>query len=102
MYNYVAGATGLDAAMPPAIQEGGFQAWAERLKDPATRRQVALDMNTDTDEWENFYFAVGSPDNILLIEFKNEALKPYTGKTLAEVVHVAGDADAPRPARRTT
>lgn len=90
MYTYIAGATGLDAAMPPDIQEGGFDAWAERLKDPAIRRQVVRAMNTDTDEWENFYFAVGSPDKILLVGFKNDALKPYTGKTLAEVAALRG------------
>ena len=90
MYTYIAGATGLDAAMPPAIQEGGYPAWAARLRDPAIRRQVVREMNTDTDEWENFYYAVGSPDKILLVEFKNPALKRYTGKTLAEVAALRG------------
>ena len=34
MYNYIAGSTGLDAAMPPWVQEGGSDAWAERLRAP--------------------------------------------------------------------
>ena len=35
--------------------------------------------------WENLCVAAGSPDRILLVGFKSEALKPLTGKTLAEV-----------------
>ena len=37
MYTYTAGATGLDAAMPPWVQEGGLEAWAARLQDPKIR-----------------------------------------------------------------
>ena len=40
MYTYTAGATGLDAAMPPWVQEGGYKAWAERLQDPTVRERV--------------------------------------------------------------
>jgi len=85
MYTYIAGATGLDAAMPPWVQEGGHDAWVERLRDPAIRRRVMEEMTVPTDAWENLYLAAGSPTNILLVGFKNEALKPLTGRTLAEV-----------------
>lgn len=85
MYTYTAGATGLDAAMPPWVQEGGLKAWIERLKDPTIRERVKKEMSTPTDQWENLYLASGSPKNILLVGFKNEALKPLTGKTLEEV-----------------
>ncbi len=85
MYTYTAGATGLDAAMPPWVQEGGTQRWIERLKDPATRRRVVHEMRTKADGWENLLLAAGSPDKALLSGFKSEALKPLTGKTLAEV-----------------
>lgn len=90
MYTYVAGATGLDASMPPWVQEGGLEAWAKRLQDPAIRKKVAEEMNTDAQDWENFYFAAGSPDRILLVEFKNDSLKHYTGKSLAEVAALRG------------
>ena len=53
MYTYPAGATGLDAAMPPWVQEGGYVEWARRLKDPAIRARVAREMRTPTDSWEN-------------------------------------------------
>ena len=90
MYTYTAGATGLDAAMPPWVQEVGHQAWVERLKDPSIRRRVVREMSTPTDEWENLYLAAGSPENILLVGFKNDALKPLTGKSLAEVAKERG------------
>ncbi len=90
MYTYTAGATGLDAAMPPWVQEGGHQAWVQRLQDPAIRRRVVREMSTPTDEWENLYLAAGSPENVLLVGFKNEALKHLTGKSLAEVAEERG------------
>jgi N-acyl-D-amino-acid deacylase len=90
MYNYIAGATGLDASMPPWVQEGGYKEWAARLKDPAIRVRVAREMRTPTDKWENFFVGAGSPDKILLISFKTDSLKYLTGKTLAEVARMRG------------
>lgn len=84
MYTYTAGATGLDAAMPPWVQEGGLQAWLARLKDPAIRVRVIEEMSTPSDQWENLFLGAGAA-GMLLSGFKNDALKPLTGKTLAEV-----------------
>ena len=85
MYTYVAGATGLDASMPPWVQEGGYEQWAERLKDPAIRKKVYKEMTTPTDDWENLMYAAGSAENLLLVGFKNDSLRHLTGKSLAEV-----------------
>ncbi|HSM59818.1 MAG TPA: D-aminoacylase [Longimicrobiales bacterium] len=90
MYTYTAGATGLDAAMPPWVQEGGYDAWAERLGDPAIRARVLREMRTRTDEWENLALAAGSPDRILLVGFRADSLKHLTGRTLAEVAELYG------------
>ena len=90
MYTYTAGATGLDAAMPPWVQEGGYNEWAKRLKDPAIRARVAQEMRTPTDKWENFFRDVESPEKIILAGFKADSLKPLTGKTLAEVATMRG------------
>jgi N-acyl-D-amino-acid deacylase len=90
MYTYTAGQTGLDASMPPWVQEGGFEAWAKRLRDPAVRERVKREMNTPTKDWENFFLAAGSPGKILLVGFKNPKLKHLTGKTLAEVAKLRG------------
>ncbi len=90
MYTYTAGATGLDAAMPPWVQEGGHEAWVARLRDPEIRELVAREMVTPTDMWENLYLAAGTPENILLVGFKNDELKSLTGKSLAEVAEMRG------------
>jgi N-acyl-D-amino-acid deacylase len=89
MYNYTAGATGLDAAMPLWVQEGGLENWIERLRDHAVRARVAAEMKRPGQDWENLYYGAG-PDKMILIGFKSEALKPYTGKTLTEVAQLWG------------
>jgi len=89
MYTYTAGSTGLDAAMPPWVQEGGYASWAGRLKDPKIRQRVLREMATRTTDWENLYLAAGAKGT-LLVGFKNDALKPLTGKTLAEVAKSRG------------
>jgi len=84
MYTYTAGSTGLDASMPPWVQEGGYDAWAKRLKAEKIRARVRKEMLANQNEWENLLLAAGG-DGVLLVGFKNEALRGYTGKTLAEV-----------------
>ena len=91
MYTYTAGSTGLDAAMPPWVLDGGYDEAYKRLKDPATRKRIAEAVKTPTKDWENLYLAAGSPDRVLLVEFKSDALKPLTGKTLAEVAKLRGE-----------
>jgi N-acyl-D-amino-acid deacylase len=90
MYMYPAGATGLDAAMPPSALDGGYEALFKRLQDPAYRKRLAEEIRTPTDAWENLYLAAGSADRVLLVEFKSEALKPLTGRTLAEAAKMRG------------
>jgi N-acyl-D-amino-acid deacylase len=85
MYTYTAGATGLDAAMPPWALDGGYPELFKRLRDPEARARLAHAIRTPTTDWENLYLAAGSPERVILIEFKNEGLKKYTGRTLADV-----------------
>src|SRR2546429_588776 len=89
MYVYTAGATGFDAAMPPWVQDGGLEAWITRLKDPAVRSRVLAEMRDPAPAWENLYGAAGATGTLLL-GFKNPALKPLTGRTLAEVAQQRG------------
>ncbi|MEZ4701869.1 MAG: D-aminoacylase [Rhodothermales bacterium] len=89
MYTYTAGATGLDAAMPPWVQEGGYDAWRARLRDPAIRRRVAEEMRTPTDAWENLMLSAG-PEGTLLVGFRNPKLRFMTGMTLAQIAEERG------------
>jgi len=91
MYTYPAGSTGLDAAMPPWVLDGGYEAAFKRLKDPATRKKIAQEILTPSDKWENLFLAAGSADRVILVGFKNDRLKPYTGKTLGEVAKLRGE-----------
>jgi N-acyl-D-amino-acid deacylase len=90
MYTYTAGATGLDAAMPPWVQEGGLQEWRRRLQDPAIRARVLREMRTPTSEWESLYLLAGSPERAVVSGFKQDSLKYLTGKTLGEVARMRG------------
>jgi N-acyl-D-amino-acid deacylase len=85
MYNYTAAGTGLYATMPQWVQEGGQDAWISRLQIPAIKAKVIKEMITPGDNWENFFYMAGSPENIILGVFKNDSLKYLTGKTVAQV-----------------
>lgn len=88
MYTYVAGATGLNAAVPPWVQEGGYDKWMERLQDPNIRARVIAEMQAPAQGWESLMQAAASPDNMLLIGFKNDSLKYLQGKTLSEIAQM--------------
>lgn len=89
MYNYEFSGTGLSSCIPPWAHDGGHKELIARLKDPATRQRIKHDMNTPSLAWENMYHEYG-PTRILLSGFQNDALKHYTGKTLAEVCTLRG------------
>ena len=89
MYTYPASSTGLDATMPTWVQEGGHDAWVARLKDPAVRRRLLKEMQGDAG-FDNAFVNAGGAGGVLLVGFKNPALKPLTGKTLAEVATMRG------------
>jgi N-acyl-D-amino-acid deacylase len=93
MYVYEAASTGLDAAMPPWIRDGGNAAWLKRLRDPAARARCAAEMESATTEWDNFFAGAG-PDGMLLTGFHAKSLQPLIGKTLAEVAKARGKSAA--------
>jgi N-acyl-D-amino-acid deacylase len=88
IYTYPASSTGLDSVMPPWTQEGGYEAFLKRLRDPAMRKRIMREMDRESDQWENMYLGAASPENILLVDFRNADLKPLTGKTLGEVARM--------------
>ena len=90
MYTYVAGATGMTSAFPPTLQDGGFGKLRERLMDPKIRKEMVKAMNTDATDWENLYYGAGGAEHVLLLGFKQDSLKKFTGNTLAEVAKIRG------------
>jgi N-acyl-D-amino-acid deacylase len=86
-----AGATGLDAAMPTWVQQGGIDGWVAQLQKPGRAQERSLPRCAIPNaKWESLLLAAGSPDRVLLIGFKTDKLKPLTGKTLAEVAKMRG------------
>jgi len=90
MYTYNASATGLTAAFPPSLQDGGFDKLWQRLQDPAIRAKMKRAMNTDAQDWENTYYGAGGANGVLLLAFRTDSLRKYIGKTLAEVAQIRG------------
>ncbi|MES2374534.1 MAG: D-aminoacylase [Bacteroidota bacterium] len=85
MYTYTAGATGMTAAMPPSLQDGGFGKLWKRLQDPAIRAEIKKAMKTNATDWENLYYGAGSPEKVLLLGFRRDSLAKYAGMSLAEI-----------------
>jgi N-acyl-D-amino-acid deacylase len=90
MYTYTAGATGFDACLPPWSRAGGWAKLLERIRDGETRARLLEEMRTPGLGWENVCLLAGSADRITLVAFRSEALKPLTGRTLAQVAAARG------------
>jgi N-acyl-D-amino-acid deacylase len=90
MYTYNRSATGLTAAFPPTLQDGGFDQLRKRLQDKKIRQQMSVAMDHNATDWENTYYQAGGATGVLLIGFKKDSLRKYIGKTLAEVAALRG------------
>ncbi len=90
MYPYEAGATGLSSCFPPWAHEGGLRETLARLRDAAQRARIKSEMTRPGTDWENLYEAAGTPKGIVLVAFRNERLKPLTGRTLGQVAAQRG------------
>lgn len=89
MYSYTAAATGLDAAMPAWVQEGGLEAWIRRMQDPAVRARLIKEMQATPLAYESALASAGAEGTELLV-LKSDKLKPLIGKSLAEVARMRG------------
>jgi N-acyl-D-amino-acid deacylase len=91
MYTYFASATGLTAAFPPSLQDGGFDSLWHRLQRPSIREQMKKEMNSNAQDWENTYYGAGGAKGVLLLGFRRDSLRKYIGKTLAEAAVMRGE-----------
>ena len=90
MYTYNKSSTGLTAVFPPTLQDGGFDKLWKRLQDKSIRAEMKKAMNTDAQDWENTYYQSGGATGVLLLGFRQDSLRKYIGKTLAEVAATRG------------
>ncbi len=93
MYTYTAGATGLTAAFPPSLQDGGFEKLWQRLQNAEIRKQMEVAMKSDAIEWENLYYGAEGGKNVLLLGFRRDSLRKYIGKTVADVAAIWGKSE---------
>lgn len=88
MYPYTAGGTALQAAIPPRFHIGGPQALAQRLADPATRREMAGALHQHSAEYENLFLAASSGAGVV---FPDDVAGLATrGRPLTEVAGLLG------------
>ena len=80
----------MTASFPPSLQDGGFDKLWKRLQVPSIRMKMKKAMNTNATDWENLYYGAGSLDKVILLAFKQDSLKKYTGMTLQEVATMRG------------
>jgi len=85
MYPFVAGATGLASCLPPWVADGGMNKLLERLRDPAIRQKIKIELGSDHPDWENLYFDAGGAPGVMVSSVVNPELKQYTGKTIADI-----------------
>lgn len=90
MYTYTAGATGLSNCIPPWFHEGGQEQLIERIRDPATRAEIRAAIEGGSDDFENLYQRGGTPDNILILQVREQRNRQYQGKRLSEIATMMG------------
>jgi N-acyl-D-amino-acid deacylase len=81
MYNYPASSTGLTVLLPTWVREGNHDKMISRLKDPKLRQKIISEMT---------FAGAGSPDKIMLVGFRNKALRKFIGKNLEEISQIKG------------
>jgi N-acyl-D-amino-acid deacylase len=77
IYTYNASSTGLTGVVPTWVQEGGHEAWMNRMRNPIARKRLLEDLRRELSQQP--------PKDILMVGFKNDSLAQiYRGKTIAE------------------
>ena len=77
MYTYPASSTGLTGVIPTWVQEGGRQAWINRMKKPDVRERLFKDIRKELSEQP--------PEDILMVGFNKQSMSnKYRGMTIAE------------------
>ena len=77
MYTYPASSTGLTGVIPTWVQEGGRQAWINRMKKPDVRERLFEDIRKELSEQP--------PEDILMVGFNKQSMSnKYRGMTIAE------------------
>ena len=84
MYTYPASSTGLTGVIPTWVQEGGRQAWINRMTKPDVRERLFEDIRKELSEQP--------PEDILMVGFNKQSMSnKYRGMTIAEAAELRGE-----------
>ncbi len=84
-YPYTAGATALDACIPPWAESGGWDSLLARLRDPRTRAALHAEMLHPQDGVEGFYNEAGGAPGVLVTGVFQDSLRYLQGKRISEI-----------------
>ncbi|HMD18176.1 MAG TPA: D-aminoacylase [Terriglobales bacterium] len=84
-YAYTAWSNGMSAFVPPWAHDGGDAKLIERLKDPAARARIRKDLETPSKDWDNEWDEITGPQDVMITDVQNPALRKFQGKRLTEV-----------------
>ncbi len=84
-YAYTAWFNSLSAMVPPWAHDGGTDKLIQRMKDPAARKKIRHDMETQGSWENNAWQEISNPDDILIGAVQNPELLPLQGKTLGAI-----------------
>ena len=84
-YAYTAWFNSLSAMVPPWAHDGGTDKLIQRMKDPAARKKIRHDMETQASWENNAWQEISNPDAILIGAVQNPELLPLQGKTLGAI-----------------
>lgn len=87
-YPYIASGTGLAAMLNTWVQEGGRDSLVARLRDPAVRARLKLELAEDSAA------GIRTTEGTMINEVRADSLKQYQGKRLPEVARMRGQTDA--------
>lgn len=90
VYPYLAGQTQLASAIPPDFHDGGYEALAARLADPAQRARIREGVETPSERWENLYLASGGADGVMLLPDPKGPAARYRGLSLRQAAEEHG------------
>jgi N-acyl-D-amino-acid deacylase len=87
-YPYIASGTGLRAMLNTWVQEGGRDSLVARLRDPAVRARLRMELAQDSAA------GIRTAERTMVNEVGADSLKQYQGRRLTEVARMRGQQDA--------
>ena len=90
LYPYQAGAASLGASIPQWAHEGGTDSLITRLRDPAARDRIRVEITGPSMGIQNFYRDAGGANGVLVAGVFVDSLEYLEGKSIRQVASIWG------------